>query len=181
MKNKIWLVLLVVSACNPKNQEEKLKNFVESRSHKITQSITVGDVAIVSRFLPQAYRLLMDRSGDSMISEGDRFFYFDIQFNKNGNFKPEKEKLLYLNFDMGNDFVLFVNNRDSIAPVFCQKIENGISGTYEYMVAFENSDKRKWNEFELFYKDKIFNTGTVVFVYREKELRKIPVLDKGNK
>jgi hypothetical protein len=174
MKNKIWLVLLVVSACNPKNQEEKLKNFVESRSHKITQSITVGDVAIVSRFLPQAYRLLMGRSGDSMVSEGDRFFYFDVKFSKNGNFRPEKEKLLYLNFDMGNNFVLFVNNRDSIAPVFCQKIESGISKEYEYMVVFEKKTDEKWRDFTLIYNDKIFSMGTVAFVYNEKDILKIP-------
>ncbi len=166
-------VLLFVVACKEKSPVEKLKSYVEDPDNKITQRITVGDVVVVTRFLPASYRSLMNEEKDTMPGNEDRFYYFDVKFNKNPADKPAKEKLLYLNFDMQNDFVLWVNNRDSIAPSICQKIENGTAGSYEYMVVFERGDAA-WKSFTLFYHDKIFNIGTLSFVYNEKDILKIP-------
>ena len=64
----IVLVLLLVSACRQKSPEEKLRDFVEDPDNKITQRIKVGDVGIVTRFLPVSYRLLNSKEKDSVLS-----------------------------------------------------------------------------------------------------------------
>jgi len=170
--------LLFMSACKQKSPEEKLKNFVEDPDNKITQRITVGDVGIITKYLPASYRALAGEANDSTKKEKENFYYFDVKFNKQSTDKLAKEKLLYLNFDMQNDFVLLVNNRDSIAPAICQKIENGTAGSYEYMIVFEKGEEQ-WKNFTLFYHDKIFAIGTVSFVYNEKDILKIPGLKEG--
>jgi hypothetical protein len=178
MINKILVaVVLFVSACKHKDPEERLKDFVEDPANKITQKITIGDVGIVTKFLPASYRTLMNNSKDSAGENGQNFYYFDVKFNKKMGEKPAKEKLLYLNFDMQNDFVLLVNDRDSIMPAICQKIENGIADSFEYMVVFEKG-REEWKNFTLFYNDKIFSIGTVSFVYSEKDILNIPGLKR---
>ena len=167
------MVLLFILACKQKSPEEKLKNFVDDPDNNITQKITVGDVGVVTKFLPASYRSLMGEEKDSIQDNKERFYYFDVKFNKETTDKLAKEKLLYLNFDMQNDFVLLANNRDSVAPAICQKIENGTAGSYEYMVVFEKGEE-EWKNFMLFYHDKIFSIGTVSFVYNEKDILKIP-------
>jgi hypothetical protein len=173
------MVLLFISACKQKSPEEKLKNFVEDPDNKITQKITVGDVGIITKFLPASYRSLMGEEKDSIKGNKEQFYYFNVKFNRRATEKPAKEKLLYLNFDMQNDFVLLVNDRDSVPPAICQKIENGTTGSYEYMIVFEKGEE-EWKNFTLFYHDKIFSIGTVSFVYNEKDILKVPGIKEKN-
>ena len=168
-----WIGLISIAGCTAISPEQRLKTFMEDPDNKIRQSITIGDVAVVTKFLPASYRSLMSGYDAMPDKKEDPFYYFNIKFNKKPGDKPEKEKVMYLNFDMQNDFVLLVNDRDSIAPVICQKIENGIAGCYEYMVVFEKG-KDEWKDFTLVYHDKIFSIGTVSFVYNEKDILKIP-------
>lgn len=180
MIKKITVVMLFfISACRQKTVEQELKAFVDDPDNKITQRITVGDVRVVTKFLPPSYRSLMSEKKDSMNNPGDGYYYFDVKFNKNTTEKPSKESLLYLNFDMQNDFTLLVNNHDSIAPSICQRIENGIAGDHEYIVAFEKQENSKWKDFTLVYNDKIFSIGTVAFVYNEMDLLNIPGLKES--
>jgi hypothetical protein len=178
MRNKaaiyiFWIGLFSIAGCKELPIEQQLKVFMEDPDNKIKQSITIGDVGIVTKFLPASYRSLMSKNNAIPDSKVDPFYYFNVKFNKKPGDKPEKEKLMYLNFDMQNDFVLLVNNRDSIAPAICQKIENGIAGCYEYMVVFEKG-KDEWKDFTLVYHDKMFSIGTVSFVFNEKDILKIP-------
>jgi len=171
------LMLILFFACRQKTPEVSLKSYVDDPVNKITQTITIGDISIVTKFLPASYRSLMGNKQDSIIKEDDRFYYFNVKFDKKAGDKPAKEKVLYLNFDMQNDFVLLVNDKDSIAPAICQKIENGIAGSYEYMVVFEKRNGEELSkDMTLFYHDKIFSIGTVAFVYKEKDIKKIPKL-----
>ena len=179
IKRLAWIALPFLLGCHQKTPEDKLRGFVENPANKITQAITTGDVSIVAKFLPASYRSITDGQ-DSTGKENERFYYFNVKFNKKDLNKPSKNQLLYLDFDMQNDFVLLVNNKDSVAPAICQKIENGMAGSYEYLVVFENNTSNKWNEFTLFYNDKIFNIGMVAFVYKEKDIKKIPVLKGKN-
>jgi len=167
----ILVVLIIMSACSAKSNEQQLKSYVDDPDNKITQQITIGNVNVTTRYLPGMYRSLMNK-GDS-VEKDDGFYYFNVKFNRNEAGKLPTEKTMYLNFDMQNDFVLLANNRDSIMPAICQKIENGKSDSYEYMVVFEkmNNDIR---DFTLYYHDKIFSIGTVSFVYNEKDILKIP-------
>ena len=91
------------------------------------------------------------------------FIYFNVKFNNPDGSGFNKEKVLYLNFDMQKDFVL-LNKGDSISPVFCQRIENGMKNSFEYIVAFEEKDTGD-ETVSLIYNDKIFSIGTVAFVY----------------
>lgn len=168
------VVIFFIAACQQKTPEQQLRAFVEDPDNKITQKISVGDVGVVTRFLPSSYRSLIEEKKHSINTDGDDYYYFDVTFNKNTLEKPSKEKLLYLNFDMANDFVLLVNSRDSITPAICQRIENGKSGDHEYIVAFEKKEEGDWRDFTLIYNDKVFSIGTVAFVYNEMDISKIP-------
>lgn len=72
---------------------------------------------------------------------------------------------------MQNDFVMLING-DSVIPVICQKIENGKSGSYEYLMAFEKENlQKKEDDFTVFYHDKIFGMGTIAFVYDQNDIK----------
>ncbi|HEY8895758.1 MAG TPA: hypothetical protein VIM79_13125 [Niastella sp.] len=162
--------MLLMISCTNRTPQQRLAAFVNDPENKIVQSIQVGDVKAIAKFLPAQYR---DPQFQSSISN-EEYCYFNVRFEKNTTEKPANEKLLYLNFDMQNDFTVFCAG-DSISPVICQKIETGISGRYEYMVAFENSnDRLSKNDFTLYYKDKIFGLGVIAFVYSRKDIQQVP-------
>jgi hypothetical protein len=126
------------------------------------QTIKVGDVWLTTRVLPKV---------NNTASE-NHLIYFNVKIEKVTESLPEKEKLLYLNFDMQKDFTLLIGH-DSISSVFCQRIENGIRGSYEYVVAFEEGSKNLSDTYSLIYNDQIFGIGTVEFLYHSKELKKL--------
>jgi hypothetical protein len=173
--NRIGIILLIFFlACKSETPEQQFRHFIDDPKNKITQKIAVGDVQVVTRFLPESYRLLMSKQ--SVKEQEDNYYHFSVKLDKQLPGKLDKEKLLYLAFDIQNDFALLVNGTDSLAPVICQKIENGISGNYEYMVVFEKGDKYGDDDFTLVYNDKIFGIGTIDFVYKQKDIKKIPEL-----
>jgi hypothetical protein len=175
-------LLVLISACQQKTPEQRLKSYVDDPDNKITQAISIGNTGIVTKFLPASYRTLVAGRSDTAFNNDDGFCYFNVRIDRKAGEKPSREQLLYLNFDIENNFVLLVNNRDSLAPAICQKIENGIAGSYEYMVAFEKKENEKWDDFTLIYHDKIFSIGTVAFVYKVKDILKIPgIKDKKQK
>lgn len=138
-----------------------LAGCINGSSYNIVQSIKVGEVkATVKPIVPTF----------------EDYYYFNVRFEKSTGDRPANQKQIYLNFDMQKDFTLLCAG-DSLNPVICQKIESGKSGSYEYIMAFDNSNKQiDKNDFTLFYKDKIFGIGMLAFVYRQKDIRKIPGL-----
>lgn len=162
--------MLLVISCTNRTPQQRLAAYVNDPENKIVQSIQVGDVKAIAKLLPAQYR---DPQPQSSISN-EEYCYFNVRFEKNTVEKPANEKLLYLNFDMQNDFTMFCAG-DSISPVICQKIETGVSGRYEYLVAFHNDDNQlSKNDFTLYYKDKIFGLGVIAFVYSQKDIQQVP-------
>jgi hypothetical protein len=162
--------MLLVISCTNRTPQQRLAAYVNDPENKIVQSIQVGDVKAIAKLLPAQYRDPQSRSSIS----SEEYCYFNVRFEKNTVEKPANEKLLYLNFDMQNDFTMFCAG-DSISPVICQKIETGVSGRYEYLVAFHNDNNRlSKNDFTLYYKDKIFGLGVIAFVYSQKDIRQVP-------
>src|SRR5687768_9142996 len=100
------IMLMLLFACRQKTPELRLKSYVDDPDNKITQTITIGDISVVTKFLPISYRSLIGNKQDSIVEEDDKFYYFNVKFDKKAGDKPAKEKVLYLNFDMQNDFVL---------------------------------------------------------------------------
>lgn len=175
---------LLIISCTNRSPQQRLAAFINNPENKIVQHIQVGDVKAIAKWLPYQYRNTQPANEtpapDNPLPEvqvpNETYCYFNVRFEKNTVEKPANEKLLYLNFDMQNDFTLYCAG-DSLSPVICQKIENGISGSYEYIVAFQNSNNRlKKNDFTLYYKDKIFGMGVIAFVYGQKDILKIPGL-----
>lgn len=151
--------------------------YINNPNNKITQRIKLNDIQVSMKWQPETYRRIVYARGkydkDSPVGD-DGLYYFNAKFDKEKGEKPPKEKILYLDFDMQQDFVL-LNGKDSIAPVFCQKIENGIGGSYEYILAFEKP-ANAIGDFSVIYNDKIFGIGTVAFVYKNEDIMKIPIL-----
>jgi hypothetical protein len=171
-----WLaVLLLLSACSQKTTEQKYAAYINDPENKIVQKIKIGKVEARMKWISPDYHQLISRNRDRVIDDG--LCYFNAKFENNTAEKPVKEKIIYLDFDMQNDFVLLSGN-DSIMPAICQKIENGISGSYEYMLAFEKPPGGDNKIFSVIYKDKMFGMGTVEFVYDQDDIKKIPKLKR---
>jgi hypothetical protein len=134
------------------------------------QKITIGNVTATIKWMPSNYRKITDSLADKTA-----YNYFDIKFDKAGENKLTKEKIMYLDFDMQKDFTI-VNGTDSIPPAICQRIQNGYGASYEYMLAFERQTKNDPGDFTVVYKDEIFGIGTIAFVYRQEDIKKIPTL-----
>lgn len=183
MKVLLLTGIIAVSGCRQNTDEQRYINYINDPKYKITQKITVGDVQATIKWLPLKYRQFrkIKSAEDSSMASNDDFYFFDVRFDKSKGEKPSREKLLYLNFDMQDDFVLLAG-ADSVAPAICQKIENGVSGSYQYLLAFEKLRQTQEEDFSVFYKDKIFGIGTMAFVYLQKDIKRIPALKekKGN-
>jgi hypothetical protein len=172
----IGLVCLVV-ACNVKTAEQRYVDYINDPDNKIIQKIKIGEVQATMKLVPVDYDDLISREAGGGRKDAG-LYYFSAKFDKTVGEKPSKEKILYLDFDMNKDFVMLCG-RDSVVPAICQKIENGISGSYEYMLAFEKpSGGMEEKDFTVFYNDKIFGIGTVAFVYDQDDIKKIPKLKK---
>lgn len=164
----------ILAACHLPDSQQRYINYINDPDHKITQKITIGDVQVSIKWLPEDYRKLnTPDSGAAPTGEG--FHYFDIRFEKAAGDKPSKEKILYLDFDMQQDFVL-LQGADSVKPSFCQRIENGTPGSYQYMLVFEKKQTGDNEDFSVVYKDKIFSIGNINFVYNKEDIKKIPNL-----
>jgi hypothetical protein len=173
MKGYWVMLILLIAGCKEKSPEKKFLDYINDPENKIVQKIAIGEVQITTKWIPGDYWKITD---STYKSEEKGFRYFNVKIEKTKGEKPAKEKILYLDFDMQKDFVLLAGT-DSIAPAICQKIENGIAGSYEYMLAFENKDGQEIDgDCTVIYNDKIFGTGTTAFVYDQTDLKKIPTL-----
>jgi hypothetical protein len=178
--NNMRIILLIgilcIAGCKHLTSEQRYINYINDPENKITQQIKIGDVQATVKWLPPQYRKLKNSNEISdLISESSNdFYFFDVRFDKPRGDKPGKEKIAYLNFDMQNDFVL-LSGVDSIMPAICQKIENGISGSYQYILAFEKASGET-EDFLMLYSDKSFGIGSIAFVYRQDDISKIPEL-----
>lgn len=155
MKFRFTILILLAIGCRTKADKGNSTN---------VQSIIIGDTKVVAKYMDEDYgtrKSIGNRIPDTIV----HFLYFNVKFEKKWDTKFSKEKTLYLNFDMQQDFTL-VDGRDSISASFCQRIENGIRENYEYMLAFENrhAQHHVGNQ-TLVYKDKLFGIGTIAFAY----------------
>lgn len=161
MKTRFMLLLLLSAGCGQigANKDTDSAN---------VRSITVGDTKVIAKCMDKSYGshgVLKKLVADTTASKQPQYWYFNVKLEKNGNTPFNKDKVLYMNFDMQPDFTL-VDGCDSIPAAFCQRIENGIKENYEYMLAFENNNRpSKPGNQTLVYKDKLFGIGTVAFVY----------------
>lgn len=173
-------IIAMLIGCSHKPDKQKFIDYINDPDNKITQQIKIGDVQATVKWLsPDYQKLKSEVEGMDSVATADKgFYYFDVRFDKVKGDKPSKEKLLYLDFDMQNDFVL-LQGKDSIQPAICQKIENGVPGSYQYMLVFEKKDKGSDDQdFALIYRDKVFATGILAFVYKQEDIRKIPKLKR---
>ena len=172
--------MIFLASCKYKTQEAIFFDYINDPKNKITQKIQIGDTHITAKWMSEAYRKLLRQGKDNydISKEDESYYYFNVKFEKLTDEKPTKEKLLYLDFDIQQDFKLLVN-ADSILPSMCQKIENGLNSSYEYLVAFEKP-RSEQQDFSLIYTDKIFGIGILAFIYSTKDLLRIPT-PKANK
>jgi hypothetical protein len=176
MRNWWLALLLVITGCWSKTPEQRYVEYINDPGKKITQVIKVGNTQATLKLLTDEYRNFLD---SNIRDSSNPYYYFNIRFDKSSGDKPEKEKLMYLDFDMQPDFVLLKNNKDSVPAAICQKIENGKGGSYEYLLAFDKVKSNGTNEdFTIIYNDKIFGMGSVAFVYKQNDIKNIPALKK---
>src|SRR6187551_1296842 len=154
---RLLFLCLFLSGCfsTTENRQALLKK-------KGIHNIKVGDAELTSRLIKNT------NTGDD--NSNNQVCYFNVRIDQLTDKKFEKEKLLYADFDIQNDFVLAAG-KDSLVSTFCQKIENGRRRSYEYIVAFEIPKQKAIGDVTLVYNDKIFGVGTVAFVYLQNDLK----------
>lgn len=177
-KSFFALLLLLIIQCSDKKPVNHYADYINDPANKIKQQIKIGDVQASIKWLPKQFRQMINNSDDHTgeKEQDNGLYYFDVKFEKIIGEKLAKEKMMYLNFDIQQDFVL-LSGSDSILPAICQKIENGIGGSYEYMLAFEKPAGAE-EDFTVIYNDKIFSIGTVAFVYDQNDIKKIPKIKR---
>lgn len=171
---RFWWMIVVLVSCKAKTAEQRYADFINDGKNGITQVKRMGKTIITIRYLPAEYDLAMAKKKNEHVSLADRegFYYFNVKIEDSSFMKKDKERAVYLSFDIQNDFFLSENNRLS-APAFCQKIENGLTYINEYIVAFEKSNTVN-KDFSFVYKDKLFGIGEQSFVYKQENIRRIP-------
>ncbi len=172
----LYMFFLLMTACNQQvSNRQNYLTYINDPRNNITQSIHIGETTATMKYLPGVYRQLTSSDQDEGVF-AEEYFYFSFRLDRPVSEKPEKEKLMYLNFDLQDDLVL-LSGKDSIPASICQKIVNGRSWSHEYMLAFERGGRsEKDTDFALLYKDRIFGIGTVAFVYNGKDIRQIPTI-----
>lgn len=157
----IFLTVWIFIGCSHPN--ESREEYLKKRG---VQYIKIGDTELLARLLNKS-----SGASDS-VHANSAYLYFDVTINRLAGDKFPKDKKLYLDFDMQHDFVAAVNN-DSLQASFCQKIENGKSESYEYIIAFEKPSNIEASGVTLVYNDKIFGVGKLAFVYQTNELKNL--------
>lgn len=165
----------ILAACNQTGEEDRYFRFINNPENKIFQTIKVGNIQASLKWLPAEYRNLLSKKDNDVVYNDD-LYYFNAIIDKTDQAQSNESKAAYLNFDMQQDFVMF-SGKDSIAPLICQKVENGKENSYEYIIAFEPLERDK--DFMVIYNDKIFGIGTIAFVYAQEDLNRIPQLKKN--
>lgn len=166
----ILISFLMMTACTRKTPQQRLADYISNPENKIIQRIESGGVAVRTKYYP----LALAKYNPELKSDNQDLIFFNVRFDKSTMEELEKEKMLYLNFDMQDDFVLQANGK-TFVPVFCQRIENGMKGSYEYMLAFDDAEHlQKDKDFTLLYTDKIFGIGAVSFVYNHADIARVP-------
>ncbi len=175
MKNMLLTVFVILIGCNKKSPKEQYIDYINESKHHIKQHLKKGEVLITVKYLPSEYLKLMHTNrGLNTFQIDDLSLCLDIKLDKVKGIKLPKDKTLYLDFDMQKDFML-VAGQDSLLPVICQKVENGISESFQYLLVFSKPQTHPIvTDFSLVYNDKIFGTGQTSFVYKQKDILKIP-------
>jgi len=178
MKNKLTLLLLVIVAfsCRGKTNFHDYLAYLNDPRHKITQQIKVGNIQVTLKLIPEFLQNISFQSYSDIPKGNNSYYLFDIRFDKVNGEKPSKEKLLYMDFDLQKDFAMQIG-RYTLFPAICQKIENGIPGSYQYLIAFPKGGRSEKDfDFGLLYEDKVFGVGTIAFLYKKDDIKKIPVI-----
>lgn len=149
---KAWVMLLSVLLCC-----SKVKKHV-SHPHEIR----VGNTIVNANMIKSDFPGNMNMTGEKEKKEG--IVYFLIRMNRPGAERMEKEKSLYLDFDIQQDFLL-LSHKDSIQAGFTQRVQSGVSDRYEFVVAFDTSNAKIRKPTTFIYKDQIFGIGTISFVF----------------
>jgi hypothetical protein len=157
----IWVgIFLIMMGCRYKAHEKK---FTGDTADDRIQKITIGDITATMKWMTTNY----SRSTSPYTDNNSDYDYFDLRFDKTGEEKLSKEKIMYLDFDIQKD-ILLTNGKDSTLPAICQRIQNGYSKSYEYVIAFEKLQKNN-DDFLVAYKDKVFGIGAIAFVYKKDD------------
>ncbi len=170
----LFFLIGVIVSCRSITPEQQFRQYVEDPKNHLTQVVNTGDISVTSRFLPATYRKLSQQS-DEVLTE-EKLYYFDVKIDRKSLEKLTKEKIEYLVFSIQNDFSISTADGKIVMPLICQKVENGITGNFEYLLAFDSNDIEGKAGFTLSYSDKTFGIGDIVFDYKSVDIKNIPVL-----
>ena len=163
MKSALGIVILFLSGCIYKQSHHSADITVADTR---VQEIEIGSTKTTMKWMNPANRGLSHPIGSSDTG----YYYFNVKFERPSNEELSKDKTMYLDFDMQNDFIMAVK-QDSVAPSFCQRIQNGRSGNFEYILAFQRPQYEPNERLTILYSDKMFGIGALEFVYDARDFK----------
>lgn len=128
-----------LSAC--KNEPEKL----------VTKSFEKDGSKCIVQQMPENF----DGSNNGSNKE-NTFDYFRVIIDSKARLM-DSSHVNYVNFGMENS-IKKVASGDTLSPAFAQRIANGKKDNYEYVVAFQKSNKKN---FEILISDEVFEMGLI--------------------
>jgi hypothetical protein len=199
------VLILGLCTCNkqPASLEEYMK-WLETPGSGLTQAREVNGFRIKVKCIPPEYLAYKDMqddhltysSKDSLISIYKKNLYFlftigpddkkrtkDVMNDEITSYEEYAERSLSMNFDMESYVTLHMNG-NTYSPVL-SSMENtyglGSSRSILFVFAPGEQEKDKGSEIDFEYRDELFGTGILHFIYSNSSINNIPAITFWNK
>lgn len=190
LNDKTWTPMRKESPVKFGN-EEKILEYVNNETNGYIKSKTIGSITYYGVLKPFDFLLAQERlkqkNNNLQRKDFENLQYFDLRIKVNGTkqefIKHELESVLqykqrvnYCAFEMQNDIKL-IDGKDTLNCVLFH-FERGfdIISYGHFILGFENHEGEMVNPKGLIFNDRLFNNGTIKFMFHPGLLVKEPVL-----
>lgn len=190
----IFLLAGLFSCAGRSLSAEELVKWMESEEHRLRQTKTENRVTYVLQYKTMDYVLasrgqevLTDtEKTEDFRKDAEESLLFDLYITcDNGKVSPLQyriqeaaevnERYLYYQFRFINDLYLETDN-EKIAPTYCIADKgSGLNNTLAFSIGFARAGTQE-KDFKLVVNDTRLGTGTVKFLFKQKDLQHIPSL-----
>lgn len=198
----IFFLGLTLGGCEHRIQSEgELHHWLNDETHGLIRSKTINDFTLTIKYLPKEYLILKELKSvsssnqyliDSLAKQYENALAFlmtikldegerDIMYEGVSNYIDYKQRVIDLNFDMG-EYVYLKTPTGKCRPIL-STLENSYSlvGHRSIYLLFGDCDAistpQNQDTLDLVFEDEIFETGINHFLFKKEDLQNIPSIN----
>lgn len=180
------VILLLLVSCGSSLSPARYINWIENPDHGLRKTKTIGPVEYVVQYKTSEYMMLKNNSSDKKMELPERgFHYFGLMLNPldkksqllHINLSNEEDyfsRMQYYNFYFKNDIYLLVNGKRFPCEFYYFESTGKITPGLTFSLAFDI--KNESGDLQMVINDRIFGSGSLNFLFKQKSLNKIPKL-----